>query len=364
MSFLPSFSVSVAQVIVWTRGRLVQPNGNQEDLEAVFVNELAPLGSSGPDAVSFYHSRAFSQELVSARPKVLLTSSAFLEELSTLPLWNQTWVVLCPDPYWAMAILSEKFAAVQSSVAHLGEKSQTLIHETALIHPSVELGSEVSVGAYCVIEAGVKIGAKSVLYPHCTIGPKVKIGSRSVLFSNVTLYEWTQIGSNVRIHAGSVIGADGFGYAPEREGQRLIRHQKIFHLGRVVIEDEVEIGANTCIDRGTFGDTRVGLGAKIDNLVQMGHNATVDQGAVICGGVCLAGNAHVGKFAYVGGVTGISNHVRIGDGAMIGACSLISKDVPPLTKALGNPQRSYQEHFRAHAWLNRQFQKRGESHGK
>ena len=157
----------------------------------------------------------------------------------------------------------------------------------------------------------------------------------------------------VRIHAGSVIGADGFGYAPKREGSQVIGHVKIYHLGRVVIGDDVEIGANSCVDRSTFGETRIEKSAKLDNIVHIGHNALVEEGAVICGGTCLAGRASVGKFALVGGLTGIINDVHVGDGAQVAAMTLVSKDVLPGSTAVGNPQREYKQHFRAHAILNK-----------
>ena len=363
MVYPSSPKFSLAQILAWTHGRLVNSSELNEASDQIWVSHLAPLPGAGENDVAFYHSKAFFEELKSSEPRILMTNEASVEILSTLSVWSKASIVTCQDPYFAMAVLSEKFAAHQSSVAHLDLKNQLgSIHPTAVVDPSVEMGPHVTIGPYCVIEGGVKIGAHSVLYSHCVVGQRARIGESCVLFSHVTVYEWTEMGSRVRLHSGVVLGADGFGYAPERQGRRIIRHQKIFHLGRVVLGDDVEVGSNTCIDRGTFGDTRVGSGAKIDNLVQVGHNVTIDEGAILCGGVCLAGNVHIGKFAYVGGVTGISNHVRIGDGALIGACSLISKDVPSGTKSLGNPQRSYQEHFRVHAWLNRRVSRRGETH--
>jgi UDP-3-O-[3-hydroxymyristoyl] glucosamine N-acyltransferase len=127
----------------------------------------------------------------------------------------------------------------------------------------------------------------------------------------------------------------------------------------VVIGDDVEIGANTCIDRGTFDSTQIAKNVKIDNLVQIGHNARLDEGVVICGGSCVAGNAHLGKFVYMGGVSGVNNHIQVGDGAQIGACSCITKDIPPGGTGVGNPQRTHSEHFRTHAFLNRLQATRG-----
>jgi UDP-3-O-[3-hydroxymyristoyl] glucosamine N-acyltransferase len=167
------------------------------------------------------------------------------------------------------------------------------------------------------------------------------------------LYEATQLGNRVRIHSGSVLGSDGFGYAPKIDQGQVSGHQKIYHLGRVVLEDEVEVGANSCVDRGTFGETRIGKFSKLDNLVHIGHNAKLDEGVIVCGGTCLAGNASVGKYAYIGGLTGIGNHVHVGDRAKVGALSMVTKDVVSGSTVVGNPQRESKEHFRAHALLSR-----------
>jgi UDP-3-O-[3-hydroxymyristoyl] glucosamine N-acyltransferase len=204
-----------------------------------------------------------------------------------------------------------------------------------------------------VIQERAQIGAGTVLYAGCFIGPSVKIGKNSVLFPRVSVYEWTILGDRVRLHAGVVLGSDGFGYAPKIIDGQVRGHQKIFHLGRVVVGDDVEIGANSCVDRGTMGDTVIANNVKLDNLVHVGHNSQLDEGAVICGGTCLAGRASVGRYAYVGGLTGITNAVRVGDGAKVGALSLVTKDVPPGGTAVGNPQREHREHFKVHALLNK-----------
>jgi UDP-3-O-[3-hydroxymyristoyl] glucosamine N-acyltransferase len=181
----------------------------------------------------------------------------------------------------------------------------------------------------------------------------VTIGPRAHLIAHVSIYPETVIGADFRAHAGVVIGSDGFGYAPIKVGGKVEGHQKIWHLGHVRIGDRVEIGANSCADRGTLGNTIIEDDVKIDNLCHVGHNARLGQGAVLCGGVLLAGRAVVERFAYIGGNTGITNGVVVGAGALVGATSLVTKDVPPGGTAVGNPQREYSEHFRAHAALNR-----------
>jgi UDP-3-O-[3-hydroxymyristoyl] glucosamine N-acyltransferase len=179
-----------------------------------------------------------------------------------------------------------------------------------------------------------------------------------VLFPNVVVYECVTIGNRVRIHGNTVIGSDGFGYAPRREEGKVVGLQKIYHLGRVVIEDDAELGACVTIDRGTFGETRLRKGAKLDNQVHLGHNTAVGESSAIAGGTCLAGRASVGRFAQVGGLTGVGNQVHIGDGAQVGALAMVTKDVPAGGTAVGNPQRDYRTHFKVHALLNKLLEDR------
>lgn len=360
-------SFSVEQILTWTGGQLSNGADLGPSVDAIRVERPSVLALSRSSDVGFFFNRAYEKELATADPGVLITSEAFVKPLreSGLPLWKKTAVLSCPDPYLAMAILSEKFASIHSTVAHVSEPGETTdIHPTAIVDPSAQIGHGVRIGAHCVVEWGAKIGDGTVLYPGCFVGPEVVIGAKCVLFPGVAVYEWSVIGDRVRLHAGVVIGSDGFGYAPKREGKKVVGHQKLFHLGRVVIGDDVEIGANSCVDRATFGETVIGNNSKLDNLVHIGHNSRLDEGAVICGGTCLAGRASIGKYAYVGGLTGVGNDVHVGDGASVGALAMVTKDVPPGGTAVGNPQRDYREHFRAHAYLNRLIAEKKSESGK
>ncbi len=348
---------TVQDILEWTGGRVANLQALGTRLHEIRVNRPVSLKGAKSSDLAFFFSRAFESEIPFARPGVLVTGEPFVKplEASGLPIWKEAAIIACSDPYMAMAIVSEKFAPHLSSISHVPgtESKSQQVHPTAVVHSTVELGEDVQIGAHCVIEAHVKIEKGCVLYPGAYIGPHCQLGAESVLFAGVKIYEGCRLGARVRVHAGTVIGADGFGYAPKRNGKQVLGHQKIYHLGCVVIEDDVEIGANSCIDRATFGETRIGKNAKLDNLVHVGHNSRLNEGAVICGGTCLAGNASVGKYAYVGGLTGITNHVHVGDGASVGALSLVTKDVEPGGTAVGNPQRDYKEHFRAHALLSK-----------
>jgi UDP-3-O-[3-hydroxymyristoyl] glucosamine N-acyltransferase len=352
-------SFSLDEIVEYIQGRLVNSSKLGARSNDIRVDRPASLGVAQPSDLTFFFSKAFQHELLSSNPGILVTGDAFVQPLESagLPIWGTAAVVACKDPYLAMAVLSEKFASVLSSVAHVPDLSRAEkpneVHPTAVISPSAKLGAGVAIGPHCVIEDEVQIGAGTKIYAGSYIGAGCVIGQDCVLFPRVTLYEWTHLGNRVRIHSGSVLGSDGFGYAPRRNGSEILGHQKIYHLGRVVVGNDVEIGANCTVDRGTFGDTQIGNHSKLDNLVHIGHNSRLDEGAVVCGGTCLAGNASLGKYVYVGGLTGITNHVHIGDGGSVGALTLVTKDVPPKGTAVGNPQRDHKEHFRAHALLSK-----------
>lgn len=357
--------ISVKDIIEAIGGRIVNSESLDVRVDSILVGRPVPLNVARQTDLAFFFSKFYERDLLTGDPGILVIGEPFVRALESahLPLWKTAAVIACQDPSAALAILSEKFASSLSSVAHCpspmrDSHRKTEVHPTAIVAPTVELGEGVVIGPYCVIEGHVQIGSGTVLYPHCTVGPRCVIGEDCVLFPNVTLYEWTVLGNRVRLHSGVVLGADGFGYAPKREGKGLTGHLKIYHLGRVVVGNDVEIGALSCVDRGTLGDTRIENHVKIDNQVHLGHNTRVDEGAVICGASCLAGSASVGKYAYIGGLSGIDNQVHVGDGAKVGAMSLITKDVPPGAAAVGNPQRGHREHFRAHAMLNKLLEER------
>jgi UDP-3-O-[3-hydroxymyristoyl] glucosamine N-acyltransferase len=345
-------SFSVLELLGWIQGRVVNSEElGEQQIADVRVSRPTSLGCAMPTDLAFFFSRAFEHELATARPGVLITGEAFVKPLraAQLPLWGASVVIACEDPYWAMAVISEKFAA--SSKTTSGRQAQ--VHPSAVLHPSVVLAEGVQIGAYCVIREGVMIGARSVVEEGCVLGAGCQVGEDTVLFPRVCVYSGVVIGSRVRLHSGVVVGADGFGYAPKRDGQGGVEHVKIHHLGKVVIEDDVEIGANSCVDRGTFGETRIGRGSKLDNLVQVGHNARVGRGCLLCGAACLAGNAVLGEFVTVGGAAGVANQVHVGDGARVGAMTLVTKDVEKGGTAVGNPQRDHRTHFKVHALLNK-----------
>lgn len=345
--------VSLSDLLERIDGKVVNPVEVPPTLELSGPSELA---GSRNGQIAFFFNKTYVSELPTARPSVLITGEAFVGPLSQagLPLWSESLVVAARDPYLAMARVTELFAPeLDPTYVSISATDPTVIEPSATVDPRAKLGRGTVVRAGAIVEAGATIGEGSYIGPGCWIGHRATLGARAHLVAKVSIYPETVIGSDFRAHSGVVIGSDGFGYAPITVGGRIEGHQKIWHLGRVTIGDRVEIGANSCADRGTLGDTVIEDDVKIDNLCHVGHNSRLGKGAILCGGVLLAGRAVVEKFAYIGGNTGITNGVVVGAGAKVGATSLVTKDVPAGGTAVGNPQRNYHEHFKAHAALNR-----------
>jgi UDP-3-O-[3-hydroxymyristoyl] glucosamine N-acyltransferase len=206
------------------------------------------------------------------------------------------------------------------------------IHPSAQVSAEAQLGEQVAVGPNVVVGAGVRIGSHSVLSAGCVIGRNVRMGSHCFLGPNVVVNWGCVLGDHVIIHGNSTIGTDGFGY-------RLVngRHRKIPHIGIVVIEEDVEIGANACVDRAKFGRTWIGRGTKIDNLVQIAHNVQIGENCIIVSQTGIAGSTELGKYVVLAGQCGIVDHVKLGDGVMAGARSAIFQDFGDGVKVLGTP---------------------------
>jgi UDP-3-O-[3-hydroxymyristoyl] glucosamine N-acyltransferase len=183
-----------------------------------------------------------------------------------------------------------------------------------------------------VIGEGSQVGAGCILHPAVIIGRECQVGEGAVLHPHVVLYDGTWLGASVEVHAGTVLGSDGFGYVSRRDG-----HHKVPQIGRVVLEDGVEVGANAAIDRATFGETRIGAGTKIDNLVQVGHNVEMGRSCILSGQAGIAGSARLGDFVVLGGQAGSAGHLKIGDGAQVAAKAAVFQSVDPGAKVGGIP---------------------------
>jgi len=228
------------------------------------------------------------------------------------------------DPYLAYAQAIELF--------YTPPRYAPGIHPTAVIAPTATIGQRAHVGAYVVIGEGVTIGDDATLHPHVVIYPHVTVGNSFTAHAHAVVREHCQLGDNVILQNGAIIGSDGFGFAPTKDGW-----YKIVQSGPAILEDSVEVQANSCIDRASIGETRIRRGAKIDNLVQVGHGSTVGEHTLLCAQVGLAGSTEVGKNVILAGQVGVAGHLTIGDGAIATAQSGIPNDVAPGKTVSGSP---------------------------
>ncbi len=222
------------------------------------------------------------------------------------------------------------------------------IHPTAIIDPSAAIGKDVSIGAHAVIERGVKIGDRACLHPNVVIYPEVEIGANTVLHANCTIHERSKIGANCVIHSGAVIGAEGFGFVPAAEGWF-----KLEQSGYTVLEDGVEIGCNSTVDRPAVGETRIGSNTKLDNMVHIAHGCQIGQNCVMAAQVGLAGGVKVGNWVMLGGQVGVANQRKIGDRAIATAQTGITSDVPPGEIVSGSPSVPNKIYLKASAIYKR-----------
>jgi len=222
------------------------------------------------------------------------------------------------------------------------------IHPTAVIGEGTKLGRDLAIGPYVVIGKKCSIGDQTIIMPEVVIGDEVKIGEGCTLHAHVCLREKVVLGNRVILHNGVVVGSDGFGFALEGG-----KYFKIPQVGNVIIEDDVEIGANVTIDRATLGETRIKEGAKLDNLIQVAHNCTIGENTVIAAQTGLSGSTHLGKGVRIGGQVGFAGHLEVGDGVSIGAQSGVHKSVPAGEYIFGYPAKPYKEEFRIQAALKK-----------
>ncbi|MFH1710411.1 MAG: UDP-3-O-(3-hydroxymyristoyl)glucosamine N-acyltransferase [bacterium] len=222
------------------------------------------------------------------------------------------------------------------------------IHRSALISKSAKIGSNCSIMSGVVIGDNVSIGDKVKIYPGCFIGDNCRIGKGSTLYPNVVLYNMTIVGDRCILHAGVVLGVDGFGFAPV-DG----KHEKIPQIGNVIIENDVEICANSCVSRATMGSTIVKRGTKIDNLSHIAHNCKIGEDCAITALVAVAGSSELGKHVSIGGTSGVVDHVKIGENTVVMARSGVTKDIPPSSVISGFPAQDHQKELEQQAALRR-----------
>ncbi len=278
---------------------------------ATRIDAIGPLESATGSTIAFLSNPRYEKQLATSRAGCVIVAPAFREAAMARGA-----AIVTPDPYLYLARLTQWWAERTRPVERRG------VHASAVIDPSAEIGADVSIGAFVLIESGVSIGAGASIGAHSFVGRGCRIGAATQLRARATLLFDTVIGARGIVHSGAVLGADGFGFAPDQG-----RWVKIEQLGAVRIGDDVEIGANTCIDRGALGDTVIGDGVKIDNLVQIGHNVQIGVHTAIAGNVGIAGSSTIGAHCMIGGGAGISGHITLADHVVVGGATQVSRSI-------------------------------------
>jgi len=294
------------------------------------VSAVAPLDRAGSSHLTFLANAKYAELAASRELGVVLVTPQLADQTGARAR------IVVENPHEAMLPLLPR---LYPPVEH-----RPGIHPTAVLGRGVTLGDDVSIGAYVVIGDGARIGARCRIDPHVTMGAGVSIGDECQLYPSVTLYSGTEIGARVRVHAGARLGSDGFGYV-FRDGA----HVKIPHVGRCIVEADVEIGANSTIDRGSIDDTVIGAGTKIDNLVHVAHNVRIGRLCLLMAQVGIAGSARVEDGCILAGQAGISGHLTIGRGARLAAQAGVFGSIPAGETWSGYPARPHREALRAQA---------------
>ena len=308
-------------------------NGTVVGDSSVTVDRPSKIEEGGEGTITFLANPKYQSFAYTTTASVLLVSNDFEPEKPV-----QSTLIKVGNVREAIAFLMNKF--VESR-----EVKQPFIHETATIHSESSLSENVSVGAFSVISEKTKIGAGTTIFPQVFIGENVTIGKNCKLNPGVKIYRDSVIGDNCIFHANVVIGGDGFGFAPSKDGS----YEKVPQIGNVEIANDVEIGANTTIDCATMGSTRIGKGVKIDNLVQIAHNVEIGENTVIASQAGVAGSTKIGKNCQIGGQVGFAGHLTIADGSKFQAQSGIASSIKEENGAyFGSPAINYRDYIRSY----------------
>ncbi len=318
--------MTLGEVAARTGGWVAPEAASQE------ISGLASLDDANPGDLAFFGNPKYLKALRKSRATAVLVPHGFAEEVPAIRIWVD-------DPGVAFSTLLPTF--VPPAVTY-----PPGIHPTAVVSPEAHIGEGVFIGPYVVVEPGANIGPRSIIGAYSYIGHGVQIGGDCHLYPHVTVRERCTLANRVILHSGVVIGADGFGYEFRDGG-----HQKIPQTGIVRIEDDVEIGANSTVDRARFGRTWIRKGTKIDNLVQIAHNVTIGEHCILCSQVGISGSTRLGNFVTLAGKVGLSGHIELGDGVIFGAMSAIAKDVPAKSIMFGAPARPIREYKATYALL-------------
>lgn len=301
----------------------------------VTVNTFAKIEEGKPGSITFLSNPKYEHFIYDTDASIVLVNRDFIPE----------------KPIKATLIKVDNAYETLAKLMTLYEQSKTQnkgIASTAIIAKSAKIGKDVYIGAYVVIDDDVVIGDNTQIYPHTYVGKNASVGEGSLFYSGVNIYHDCQIGNHVTLHSGVVIGADGFGFAPTPEG-----YNKIPQIGNVIIEDNVEIGANTCVDRATMGSTIVHKGVKLDNLIQIAHNDEIGANTVMAAQAGVAGSAKVGEWCVIAGQVGITGHLTVGNHVILGPQSGIISSIKDNSRLIGSPPMEEKPFFKSQAVLRK-----------
>ncbi len=282
------------------------------------VSSFAPLNQAGVGQLAFLANPLYRNEAAASQAAGLIVSEADYEFLVAGDVGNKRSFLIHKNPYALFARIAQEFAQ------HATPQYQPGVHPTAVIESGADISDSAHIGPLCVVGKGAKIGARAVLVSQVHVGENATIGDDTLLYPNVTIYYNCQVGVRNIIHSGTVIGSDGFGFAPDLAAGEWV---KVPQTGRVVIGNDVEIGSNTSVDRGAMADTRIDDGCKIDNLVQIAHNAHIGALTVIAGNTAVAGSTTIGKMCMIGGSTSFAGHIQVADRTTISGGTSIMKSI-------------------------------------
>jgi len=307
--------LSLKDIVKITGGKIIGD-------ENVKIKKIAPIDKAEKGDITFLTNKKYIPFLKKTKASAIIVEKEFPE--IEIPQ------IVSDNAYLSYAKLLTFFT--KKEIRHTGISPKSIVNESAEIPENVSIYPNVYIGK------NVRIGENTLIYPNVFIGDNSIIGNNCIIFANVTIYHETKIGNNVIIHAGTVIGSDGFGYAKDGE-----KYFKIPQIGNVIIEDNVEIGANCTIDRGAIGSTKIGKGVKIDNLVQIAHNVEIGENSVIVAQVGIAGSTKIGKNVVLAGQVGVAGHIKVGNNVMVGAQSGIGKSLKDGEIVSGSPAISHKK---------------------
>ena len=311
-------------------------NGTVEGDPSIEVSQLAKIEEGAMGSITFLANLKYAPFIYDTQASVVIVNNDFKLEKEVHPT-----LIRVNDAYLAF---SQLLSFYNEQIAQ-----QAGIAETAIIDKDVSVHNSVAIGHYSIIGKGVKLGENVVLHPHVIVEDNVSIGDNTIIHSHTIVHRDTQIGAQCEIFSGCVIGADGFGYAPNEAGE----YSKIPQTGNVIIEDHVDIGANSTIDRATLGSTKIGFGVKLDNQIQIAHNVEIGAHTVIAAQSGVAGSSKVGKHCIIGGQVGIIGHLKVGDNVRIQGQSGVTSNIKDNVALYGTPAFDFKQYSKSYVYFRR-----------